>query len=289
VGGVQVPAEGTLVAASGCWLMKFYKLPIDIALRRDLPASAKIIAAVLIDRVGDNTDCWPGLRRLAADTGLSKPAVIGGLQRLQDKGLIFIEKRGKGKSNHYKLLSESGKETLPVSKSGWSRKFTSGGKETLPEVVKKLYQNQTDPLNQTHKTLRPMPTAVGLSELLLSLILSRKPDFKKPDLQKWAVHIDRMLRLDKRTPERIEKIIRWCQVDPFWQANILSTEKLREKFDQLELKMMQTKKGRNDETRNRNKSRARIAEQFGPSFGEDPARPIAAKVQIMREASSRPA
>jgi hypothetical protein len=31
--------------------------------------------------------------------------------------------------------------------------------------------------------------------------------------------------------------MRWCQRDSFWQANILSTAKFREKFDQLELKM----------------------------------------------------
>ena len=46
-----------------------------------------------------------------------------------------------------------------------------------------------------------------------------------------------MIRLDKRKPERIEAVIYWCQQDPFWQSNILSTEKLREKFDQLELRM----------------------------------------------------
>ena len=75
-----------------------------------------------------------------------------------------------------------------------------------------------------------------LSQLLLDLILQRKSDFKRPNLQKWAVHIDRMIRIDHRKPEQIERIIRWSQQDNFWQNNILSTAKLREKFDQLELK-----------------------------------------------------
>jgi len=79
--------------------------------------------------------------------------------------------------------------------------------------------------------------ALRLSGVLLHLILARKPDFKKPDLQAWAKDLDRAIRLDGRAPERIEAVIRWCQADPFWQANILSTAKLREKFDQLELKM----------------------------------------------------
>jgi hypothetical protein len=32
-------------------------------------------------------------------------------------------------------------------------------------------------------------------------------------------------------------VINWATSDPFWQANILSTKKLREKFDQLAAKM----------------------------------------------------
>ena len=46
-----------------------------------------------------------------------------------------------------------------------------------------------------------------------------------------------MIRLDKRKPERIEAVIRWCQQDPFWQSNILSAETLRKQFDRLELRM----------------------------------------------------
>ena len=86
------------------------------------------------------------------------------------------------------------------------------------------------------KTFLSDSIEVGLSELLFNEILSRKPDFKKPNLQTWAAHIDRMIRLDRRRPERIRAVISWCQQDDFWQNNILSTDKLRKQFDQLELK-----------------------------------------------------
>jgi len=42
-----------------------------------------------------------------------------------------------------------------------------------------------------------------------------------------------MFRKDERTPEEVETIIRFSQEDSFWRSNILSTAKLREKFDQL--------------------------------------------------------
>jgi hypothetical protein len=76
-----------------------------------------------------------------------------------------------------------------------------------------------------------------LSNVLLQKIKDRNPNIKQPDLQSWARHIDLMLRIDKRTPEEIRAVIGFCQKDPFWQNNILSTLKLREKFDQLFMKM----------------------------------------------------
>ena len=86
--------------------------------------------------------------------------------------------------------------------------------------------------------------AFRLSELLYSLILQNNPKAKKPDLKKWAQTIDRMIRLDERDPQEIEAVIRWCQADDFWYANILSADKLRKQYDQLILKMGQQLKRR---------------------------------------------
>lgn len=76
-----------------------------------------------------------------------------------------------------------------------------------------------------------------LSSYLYKKILKNNPDQKKPNLQSWAKHIDYMIRLDKRKPKKIKELIDWCQGHSFWHANILSTKKLREQFDQLTLNM----------------------------------------------------
>ncbi len=78
---------------------------------------------------------------------------------------------------------------------------------------------------------------IRLSELLLEKITSRNPGFKKPNIQTWARHIDLMIRVDKRVPSEISKVIAWCQQDQFWQNNILSTAKLRKQFDRLLMQM----------------------------------------------------
>ena len=88
------------------------------------------------------------------------------------------------------------------------------------------------------KIIKYCPTSdeVRLSEALFSLITQRNPNHKKPNLQGWAKSIDLMIHIDKRPVPEIEEIITWCQGDSFWCDNILSTGKLREKYDQLLLK-----------------------------------------------------
>jgi uncharacterized protein YdaU (DUF1376 family) len=91
-----------------------------------------------------------------------------------------------------------------------------------------------------------------LSSLLFALMVKRKPDYKTPNLQSWAKHIDLMIRVDNRKPEAIEAVIRWCQQADFWQNNILSTSKLRKQFDKLELQMQKgNKNGQKSNSNNR--------------------------------------
>lgn len=81
-----------------------------------------------------------------------------------------------------------------------------------------------------------------LSLILYKYILRNNPEYKKPNLYDWAVHIDYMIRLDKRKPQKIYEIIKWCQQDNFWHKNILSTEKLRKQYDKLVINMVKVKK-----------------------------------------------
>ncbi|WP_417372990.1 hypothetical protein [Glutamicibacter protophormiae] len=55
---------------------------------------------------------------------------------------------------------------------------------------------------------------------------------------RWHQAMDRLQRIDGYTPDQIRQVIDWCQQDEFWQGNILSAPKLREKFDQLKTRML---------------------------------------------------
>lgn len=65
-------------------------------------------------------------------------------------------------------------------------------------------------------------------------------------LQKWAKDIDKLMRLDGRSADEVEAVIRWCQTPGgFWVPNILSGSKLREKFPTLLLQSKQSANGVN--------------------------------------------
>jgi len=117
---------------------KFYKLPADIASRRDLNSSDKILFAVIKNHLRNNSFCWPGKRTLMRETGLASKTVCDSIHRLEETGLLVVERPGNGKSNHYK----SGSESEPVQRVNRFRNDTTTGSGSEPEAVQRLNQNR---------------------------------------------------------------------------------------------------------------------------------------------------
>ena len=132
-----------------------------------------------------------------------------------------------------KVLKYNKFQTLDNYRSTTESTMKAQSKHNESTTINKNVKNA----KKVKKVYSPTSNEVRLSNLLLDLILNKKDNFKKPDIQKWSLHIDRILHIDKRTPEEIEKVIRWCQYDDFWCVNILSTEKLRKQIDKLEIRM----------------------------------------------------
>ncbi len=97
--------------------------------------------------------------------------------------------------------------------------------------------NKNSKKEKNERSHAPNAEALRLAELLLDLLREKQTDFRQPNLDRWARDIDRLIRLDKRSPERIEGVIRWSRRDSFWQNNILSAASLRKHFDRLEMQM----------------------------------------------------
>lgn len=178
---------------------------------------------------------WIPLSQFAKAINLDRRLIHRSIKSLSSKKMIVISKDDSnrvsyGINKNYKQWQVSSPKMTVISKDDKvsSVKMTKlsslkiPSKETTKETIQKKYSEESK--------------EVQFSNLLLDLIRERRKSFKQPDIQKWADEINKMIRIDKRSPDEIEKIIKWCQANDFWQNNILSTNKLRKQFDQLVLK-----------------------------------------------------
>lgn len=125
----------------------------------------------------------------------------------------------------------------------------NGRQYTLVTIVNwDLYQSPEDSDSKTSdsgqetktrnkKSYDPDSTYFKMARYLADKILAWKPDTKIPkDLNGWADEFRKLTEIDKRDKALIKAVIDFATSDSFWQANILSAKKLREKFDTLDAK-----------------------------------------------------
>jgi len=182
-------------------------------------------------------------------TGINKPAVSRALKTLLSKKIIIIKKDNNsstvyGINKFFKEWEPLSKKIIIIKKD--NEKTPENPEKSLSKkittVIKKDNLGGSIPIIVKENLKKEEPSCRNsdeyrLSELLFVLILKNCPKAKTPNFKTWAKHIDLAIRIDKRTPDELEQVIRWCQQHSFWQSNILSTEKLRKQFDQLWIKM----------------------------------------------------
>jgi hypothetical protein len=86
-----------------------------------------------------------------------------------------------------------------------------------------------------------------LSLELLGAIKKTKESLKNPNMLLWYAELDRMVRVDKRSPKSIKKVIDWLPSNSFWAKVILSAASLRKNFDRLELELNSCKNNNSNE------------------------------------------
>ncbi len=174
------------------------------------------------------------LSKFVLGTGLSKKTVTKARKKLIEMNLIFLTQLGDGNIVSYRINKDfetwkpSPKKAISPN---WEKNVSQLGENRHPKshpqyIIKKrniLFSSDSPEFR--------------LSKLLLDLIRQRRAEFKEPNLQTWCRHVNLILRVDGRSPSEIEETITAVQKDSFWQNNILSTAKLREKYDQLRLKL----------------------------------------------------
>ena len=108
-----------------------------------------------------------------------------------------------------------------------------------------------EPLNTKHKPLpknkEPSADAKDISLYLQEKIKSINPNAKTNN-SSWEKDIDLAIRIDKRTKTDLIKTIDWIysSAGSFWQSNILSGKKLRDKYDTMFAQQATARPGQKD-------------------------------------------
>ena len=121
---------------------------------------------------------------------------------------------------------------------------TVNGKIPVP-VTDTNHILTTDPNSTSGKDFPPAKTVkkfvytdddLRAANWIFGLIKNLSPNVKTPDFASWANEIRLMRERDGRSHKDICELFKWANQNEFWASNILSPAKLREKWDQLEIK-----------------------------------------------------
>ena len=113
----------------------------------------------------------------------------------------------------------------------------------------RITNNNVNNVNNDNKTtsskkLRFSDNDMKLAEFMSGRIKKLYPEDSQPkhNLEKWADTIRITVEQDKRTHKQLQDVFIWANQDSFWQKNLLSPTKLREKYSDLILKMQPARK-----------------------------------------------
>lgn len=114
----------------------------------------------------------------------------------------------------------------------------NSGKENAAASTQSDNSGKTENITEFRVAGEPM----RLAELLRDLHQKEDPRYRPTPMyiKKWAEDIEKINRIDKRSYEEIERVIRWVKTSGnFWFSNIMSGITLRKQFSRLFLGMTQ--------------------------------------------------
>ena len=199
----------------------------------DLPPNAKYIACYLRKFMNSQQDmAWPSYARIQGETGLSSATVCKYLDILCDEGWIMRQRGGPKVNSKYfatfpkqisTLIAKVPQEisTLgdEVGTLGAKAIGTLGAKDELNKVIKQVNKHSDDHYE--------------FAKLMALKIKNVIPRSKPPNLDSWANDIRLLNEIDNIPMDEISRVFMWANQDSFWQTNIQSPKKLREKYPTL--------------------------------------------------------
>jgi DNA-binding MarR family transcriptional regulator len=209
-------------------------------------SSELLVLLTIADHADDNGEnAYPGIARIARRCRLSGRRVQQLLNSLEQRGLLMVERQAGGRSdlrddrrpNRYSITVDGVKHVAPREDNGVkpvaSRKGVDGVKPTSPDTLVVLSTNETLELMNSSKE-NHQEESKRLANFLADALVAN--GCKRPSVtDRWVSGIEKIIRIDGRSPEQVEAAISWSQKNEFWRSVILSPDALRRHYEKMRL------------------------------------------------------
>jgi hypothetical protein len=223
----------------------------------------------------DGTGAWPLLSTIARDARLSETAVHDAIRRLVADGQLEVAKRANHSSEYRVIMTASGAESVPQngegsgtwgsesvpengrgsesaptagvrnpypggseSEPGGSEIRTPGGSESEPRTISRTVNRTVTEPSTARAPARVQARDPEAVERICTELADRIEGNtgRRPTVTaNWRDAIRLMMDRDHVPENLIMGAIKWSQDSEFWRCNILSAQKLREKYLTMKL------------------------------------------------------
>jgi len=196
--------------------------------------------------------CFPSMDLISKELNISRPTVIKYIKLFTEYHLIDVIKgkrnlKQQWSNNEYILLDKSewikiDSQVKSFNTDSQVKPFSNPSKTGDESQVKSFNTNNTN-INNTNinkLTIESLELTNYLNEEVMKNFNFIKP-LSEIELNKNAIEMDRLIRIDKREPELVRAVIKWATQDSFWRQNIRSASKLRKQFDTLLIRIKSTR------------------------------------------------
>ena len=227
-------------------------LTAEVRYDKRLSSSEKLFFAEVTALSNKTGKCWASNKYFAELYGVSKSTVSGWARHLCECGYIDMDYQYDGKQIKKRFISVNNPSGIHLFEGGYSEN-QKGGIQNIEQGYSEKGKGNTTRYNTTSSNTysqRIIDTVSDIDQIedknvvlachLWHDVNSLQPNNKttqRAKVKTWAEPIRLMVEQDDRTYEEIWDLWKRVQKDEFWITNILSPAKLRDKFDQLSIKL----------------------------------------------------
>ena len=222
----------------------------------------KLVLLKLADNANDKGECFPSYQHIADHCEVSRRSVISHIDALIKMGLVEKKSRKNqdgSSSNLYILHLEKGSENISPPSERISPPSENGSlppSENISPITNHSINQSINHIDLSLQTKTPATSPakkfsftemdLAMAKEMFARIQKLNPNHKQPNFEAWANDIRLLSERDGKSHPEIIELFEWANQDRFWQANILSPRKLREKWDVLVLQRNRQAKPRRD-------------------------------------------